>query len=126
MVGDYVRLPAALEDKLSRIADTDGMQLLKVIYGMFENWPVTLYRGGKLLAGGLFALPFKQVSEPLKFLIFRWPLFIGLFNVSKSNGATNRTQCCGSTRELKENPLLKNVDVDIVLHFHLPTVYNSL
>ena len=26
---------------------------------MFESWPVALYRGGKLLAGGLFALPFE-------------------------------------------------------------------
>ena len=59
VVGEYVRLPAGLEDKLARIADTDGMQLLKIVYSMFESWPVALYRGGKLLAGGLFALPFE-------------------------------------------------------------------
>ena len=59
VVGDYVRLPATLEDKLHQVANTEGMELLKIIYAMFESWPVTIYRGGKLLAGGGIAVPFE-------------------------------------------------------------------
>jgi hypothetical protein len=58
-VGDYVSLPSVLERKLDEVASTDGMELLKIIYAMFESWPVTVYRGGKLLAGGLYAVPFE-------------------------------------------------------------------
>ena len=59
IIGDYVRLPAALEEKLGKVAGTEGMELVQIIYNMFENWPVTLYRAGKVLAGGLFAVPFE-------------------------------------------------------------------
>ena len=59
VIGDYDHLPAAIQEKLNKVANTEGMELLKIIYDMFENWPVTLYRGGKVLAGGLFAVPFE-------------------------------------------------------------------
>ena len=56
-VGEYKKLPADIEEALDKVAGVDEMFLLKTVHNMFENWAVTVYRGGKIPACGLFCVP---------------------------------------------------------------------
>ena len=57
VVGEYTKLHEQVEADLNKVASLESMKLLRVIADMFDNWPVTIYRGGKIPAGGLFAVP---------------------------------------------------------------------
>lgn len=49
--------PARFRDLLNQAAEVEELYLLKIIYAMFENWAVTMYRGLKLPTCGLFSIP---------------------------------------------------------------------
>ena len=56
-VGEYHKLPVHIEQAMDKVANLEEMSLLKIVHSMFENWAVTIYRGGKIPACGLFCVP---------------------------------------------------------------------
>ena len=56
-VGEYHKLPVHIEQAMDKVANLEEMFLLKIVHSMFENWAVTIYRGGKIPTCGLFCVP---------------------------------------------------------------------
>ena len=55
--GEYKNIPEAYSELLDIVCGIPEMCLLKTIHAMFENWAVTIFRGGKIPACGLFCVP---------------------------------------------------------------------
>jgi len=55
VVGKYTKLPDEIAKSLDEIAEVPGMETLKLIHSIFEDWPMTVFRGGKCIAATIFA-----------------------------------------------------------------------
>ena len=55
VVGQYVKLPEKSLEELEAIAAEPGMEMLQLVHSIFEDWVMTLFRGGKCIAATIFA-----------------------------------------------------------------------
>ena len=55
VVGQYVKLPDDIVQELEAIANEPGMEMLKLVHSIFEDWTMTIFRGGKCVAAAIFA-----------------------------------------------------------------------
>ena len=51
----YGKLPDDVTRDLDAISQEPGMEMLKLIHSIFEDWTLTLFRGGKVIAAAIFA-----------------------------------------------------------------------
>ena len=55
VVGEYSSLPEDIVRDLEAIANEPGMEILQLIQSVFEDWVLTIFRGGKCVAAAIFA-----------------------------------------------------------------------
>ena len=56
----WTKLSDSIVAKLNSVAEEPGMDMLKLIHSVFEDWPMTIFRGGKCIAASIFAEPIEK------------------------------------------------------------------
>lgn len=51
------KYPAKMEEALQAVCGMEEMHIVKVVYDMFESWPVFVYRGVKIPTCAIFNVP---------------------------------------------------------------------
>jgi hypothetical protein len=58
------KYPAKLEEAMQAVCGLEEMHIVKVVYDMFENWPVFMYRGVKIPTCAIFNVPVECFVAP--------------------------------------------------------------